>query len=73
MVREVDRVKDGFRHEYKFLISRSSADLLKLRLPCVMKRDDHAGPTGEYISIIKKAAVFITIILYKVRFFCKNT
>lgn len=48
MVQEVDRVKDGFRHEYKFLISRSSADLLKLRLPCVMKRDDHAGPTGEY-------------------------
>ena len=41
-------MKDGFRHEYKFLISRSAAQLLKLRLPRVMLRDPHAGPSGRY-------------------------
>lgn len=38
----------GFRHEYKYLISRSAAELLKRRLPCIMERDRHAGPTGQY-------------------------
>lgn len=37
-----------YRHEYKFLISRQSAELLKLRLPHFMRRDPHAGPTGIY-------------------------
>lgn len=41
-------MKDGYRHEYKFLISASAAELLKLRLPTVMARDPHAGPTGQY-------------------------
>ena len=41
-------MKDGYRHEYKFLISTGSAELLKLRLPKVMSRDPHAGPTGQY-------------------------
>ena len=37
-----------YRHEYKYLISRQSALLLKHRLPHVMARDPHAGPTGQY-------------------------
>lgn len=41
-------MKDGYRHEYKFLISKGSAELLKLRLPTVMNRDPHAGTTGQY-------------------------
>ena len=41
-------MKDGFRHEYKFLISRASAELLKRRLPGIMQRDPYAGPTGQY-------------------------
>lgn len=41
-------MKDGFRHEYKYLISRYTAELLKRRLPTVMARDPHAGPTGQY-------------------------
>lgn len=41
-------MKDGFRHEYKFLISSASAQLLKHRLPSVMSRDPHAGATGQY-------------------------
>ena len=41
-------MEKNFRHEYKYLISRQSADLLKLRLPHVMKPDAHAGPTGQY-------------------------
>ena len=41
-------MEKGYRHEYKFLISRSSAELLKLRLPHIMERDSHAGPTGRY-------------------------
>lgn len=41
-------MKDGFRHEYKFLISKSSAELLKHRLPGIMARDPHAGPDGRY-------------------------
>ncbi len=41
-------MKDGYRHEYKYIISQASAELLKRRLPCMMKRDPHAGPTGQY-------------------------
>lgn len=41
-------MKDGYRHEYKFIISQASAELLKRRLPCIMDRDPHAGPTGRY-------------------------
>ena len=41
-------MEKNFRHEYKYLISRQAADLLKLRLPHVMKPDVHAGPTGQY-------------------------
>ena len=41
-------MEKNFRHEYKYLISRQSAELLKLRLPHVMQRDRHAGPTGQY-------------------------
>lgn len=41
-------MEKGFRHEYKFLISRSSAQLLRLRLPHVMRPDPHAGETGSY-------------------------
>ena len=36
------------RHELKYLISRSAAELLRRRLPCIMDRDSHAGPTGQY-------------------------
>ncbi len=41
-------MKGGFRHEYKFLISSSAAELLKRRLPALMARDPYAGPTGQY-------------------------
>lgn len=41
-------MKDGYRHEYKYLISTASAELLKRRLPAIMARDAHAGPTGQY-------------------------
>ncbi len=41
-------MEKNYRHEYKFLISKNSADLLRLRLPHFMKRDSHAGPTGQY-------------------------
>jgi len=41
-------LKQGFRHEYKYLISRSAAELLKRRLPGIMERDPHAGETGQY-------------------------
>lgn len=41
-------MKDGYRHEYKYLISTVSAELLKRRLPTIMLRDSHAGPTGQY-------------------------
>lgn len=41
-------MKDGYRHEYKYLISASAAELLKRRLPTVMGRDPYAGPTGRY-------------------------
>ena len=41
-------MEKNFRHEYKFLISPNAAKLLKLRLPHIMGRDLHAGPTGQY-------------------------
>lgn len=41
-------MRDGYRHEYKFIISQVSAELLKRRLPCMMARDPHAGPSGQY-------------------------
>ena len=41
-------MKDGYRHEYKYLISSASAELLKRRLPAIMARDPHAGPSGQY-------------------------
>ena len=41
-------MQDGYRHEYKFLISKGSAELLKLRLPGICARDPHAGATGQY-------------------------
>ena len=41
-------MEKNYRHEYKYLISRQSAELLKLRLPHIMKPDPHAGPRGQY-------------------------
>ena len=41
-------MEKGLRHEYKFLISKADAELLKLRLPHIMQRDPHAGETGRY-------------------------
>ena len=41
-------MKKGYRHEYKYLISRADAELLKRRLPHIMERDPHAGETGTY-------------------------
>ena len=41
-------MEKGLRHEYKYLISRADAELLKLRLPHIMERDPHAGETGQY-------------------------
>ena len=41
-------MEQNFRHEYKYLISRSSAELLKVRLKGFMGYDPHTGPTGRY-------------------------
>ena len=41
-------MKDGYRHEYKYIISTQAAELLKRRLPCMMARDPHAGEIGQY-------------------------
>ena len=41
-------MEKGYRHEYKYLISKADAELLKLRLPHIMERDPHAGETGQY-------------------------
>lgn len=41
-------MKDGYRHELKYIISTSAAELLRRRLPHIMGRDPHAGPTGKY-------------------------
>lgn len=41
-------MKNGYRHEYKYLISGAASRLLKSRLRAFMRRDPHAGPTGQY-------------------------
>ena len=41
-------MENGLRPEYKYLISRADAELLKLRLPRIMERDPHAGEHGRY-------------------------
>ena len=41
-------MEQNYRHEYKYLISRQAAELLKRRLPHFMQRDSHAGPSGTY-------------------------
>ena len=41
-------MEKGYRHEYKYLISKADAELLKRRLPYIMERDPHAGETGTY-------------------------
>ena len=41
-------MENGMRHELKYLISASAAELLRRRLPCIMQRDPHAGPAGQY-------------------------
>ena len=41
-------MEKNYRHEYKYLISREAAELLRRRLPHFMKRDPHAGPAGQY-------------------------
>lgn len=41
-------MKDHYRHEYKYLISKEAAKLLSLRLPHVMKRDPHVAEKGQY-------------------------
>ena len=41
-------MEKGYRHEYKYLISKADAELLKRRLPHIMERDPHAGETGTY-------------------------
>lgn len=41
-------MEQGFRHEYKYLISRASAMVLKKRLPHIMKPDPHVGKSGMY-------------------------
>ena len=38
----------GLRHEFKYLISRADAELLKLRLKHIMEPDPHVGPSGRY-------------------------
>ena len=41
-------MEKGYRHEYKYLISKADAELLKRRLPHIMEPDSHAGETGTY-------------------------
>lgn len=41
-------MEKNFRHEYKYLISAQSAQLLKLRLPHLLHLDPHSGDTGQY-------------------------
>ena len=41
-------MKDGYRHEYKYLISGAVARLLKSRLRSFMRPDPHVGATGQY-------------------------
>lgn len=41
-------MKDGYRHEYKYLVSGASSQLLKSRLRCFMSPDPYVGPQGQY-------------------------
>ena len=41
-------MKDGYRHEYKYLVSGASSRLLKSRLRCFMSPDPYVGPQGQY-------------------------
>jgi SPX domain protein involved in polyphosphate accumulation len=41
-------MENGYRHEFKYLISKRSADILRYRLPHVMQRDPNTGETGKY-------------------------
>ena len=41
-------MNEGFRHEFKYLISTADARLLKLRLKHIMEPDPHAGASGRY-------------------------
>ena len=41
-------MEKGYRHEMKYLISAASAEILRNRLPHIMKRDPHAGENGRY-------------------------
>lgn len=41
-------MEKGYRHEYKYLISKADAELLKLRLPHIMESDSHVGDSGMY-------------------------
>ena len=41
-------MKNGYRHELKYIISRASAEILRRRLPHFMARDPHAGAQGQY-------------------------
>jgi len=36
-------MQNGYRHEFKYLISKSGAEILRRRLPHIMQRDPHAG------------------------------
>lgn len=36
------------RHENKFIVSTYTTELLRRRLPAILKRDAHAGPDGSY-------------------------
>ncbi len=42
----MDRKVD--RHEIKYVISLREAELLRHRLPALLRRDPHAGPDGSY-------------------------
>ncbi len=41
-------MENNYRHEYKYIISKEAAHLLKLRLPHIMNRDANTGLTGQY-------------------------
>lgn len=41
-------MENGYRHEYKYLISQAGAELLRRRLPGLMQRDPHSGSSGQY-------------------------
>ncbi|MBQ7801586.1 MAG: polyphosphate polymerase domain-containing protein [Oscillospiraceae bacterium] len=41
-------MEKGYRNELKYLISKTDAELLKLRLAGIMEPDPHACPAGKY-------------------------